>query len=450
MKKRKLSAIFLAGALATGCLAGSAYGKDREADILLETTPDLSVLDGKVLSLEAQSMGSADHYENNLDFAVIVKEDSVEMGAESFQQKLQYQTYYKEDNPKLYLPNEVIIHEDVYILSEIGAPLVISREEVTPKKLSYESEVFTGDGAEYEPDTVITGEDGKPYHLILKELKEQTAQERTEYKETSVTYSSVEAGVEIPDQKKLEFEDMDTKQTVTAVLDLKSQETIREYWSDDFVFNITVTRYDADVFTLNGVEVPKGADLTDYADEFLKYLRLDEDFYQIKEISWDGEPYERNGYLVRNAIGTGRKYVRDIRAAYGGQVTLPSIVGKAWRCTYEEEIPAEEQMLLTMAVQATYTKKDVVAEAEKPINQRIFDKLFGVITATYKAVVAACQEHPMISSVLLVVLAAFLAFFISRKKRNACVYDPIIRCVYKKRNKEKCKMCVNYRKRQQV
>lgn len=450
MKKRKMSAILLAGTLAAGCLAGPAYGKDRKFDIILETTPDISTLNGQVLSLEAESTASSDNHEDMFHFAVSIEEDMVEIGAESFEQKLQYQTFRKEDSPKLYLPNEVVIHGEVYVLSDTGTPLVISREERMPKRLSYESEVFIGDGAEYEPDASITGEDGKSYHLVFKERKEQTAQERTEYKETSVTYSAVEAGVEIPDQKMLEFEDMDTKQTVTAALDLKSKETIREYWSDDFVFNITVTGYDADVFTLNGVEVPKGANLTDYADEFLKYLRLDESFYQIEEISWDGESYERDGYLVRNAIGTGRKYVQDIRAAYDGQVTLPAIVGNTWIGTYEEEIPAEEQMLITMAVQATYTRKAVVAEAAKPMNQKVLNKLFGVITAAYRAVVAAFMEHPVMSSVLLVVLAAFLTFFISRKKRNICIYDPLIRCSYKKRNKEKCKMCVNYRKRQQV
>ena len=153
---------------------------------------------------------------------------------------------------------------------------------------------------------------------------------------------------------------------------------------------------------------------------------------------------------MRNAIGTGRKYVQDIRAAYDGQVTLPVIVGNTWIGIYEEEIPAEEQMLITMAVQATYTRKAVVAEAATPMNQKVLNKLFGVITAAYRAVAAAFMEHPVMSSVLLVVLAAFLTFFISRKKRNICIYDPLIRCPYKKRNKEKCKMCVNYRKRQQV
>lgn len=445
MKKYKLFAILLAGTLTLGCPAGPAFGSMISSDVILETTPDTSALEGKILLENAKTEG-----ENREEgFMAQVDTTEIEPGIKEFSKKVIYRTYDKEEDPKVHMPAELEVNGDTYVISEAERPLYVSLELIIPRQTSYESEVFTGDGTDREPDASWTDENGVAYRLVSKELKEQTAQERTEYKEVPVTFTAVESGVQIPDQKVTEINDLDTGQTVQATMQLKDKTVIREYWRDDFVFPITITGYDADVFVLNGIEIPRDADLTAYADSFLQYLKLDEDSYRVANIVWDGEPYEKDGVLMRNAVGRGSKFVKDIEATYSGEVKLPAIVGKSWHCVYEEDIPADRQTIYTMTATVTYQLGNV-AVTEKSFMQKVYDKVVGVITAVYEAVMETFQEHPVISSIPLVLLAAMLALFIARKWRNRCVYHSEIKCPYRKRNKETCKTCVHYRQRNQV
>lgn len=445
MKKYKLLTILLTGYLILGCLAGQAFGSTVTKDIMLETIPDTSALDDKIFFMDTRK----ENKDREKDFIAHVDVSEIDPGTKEFRKKIVYRTYEKTDVPAAHMPGELEANGDTYVLLETEQPLYISQEAVIPRQTSYESEVFAGDGTDREPDELWTDKDGVVYHLISKELKEQKAQERTEYKELPVTFTAVESGVEIPDQKDMEIEDLDTMQTVHAMLQLKDKTIIREYWSDDFIFPITITGYDADIFSLNGVEIPRTADLTAYADEFLRYLKLDENSYRISSIEWDGDPYEKEGVLMRNAIGKGSKYVRDIDATYSGEVKLPAIVGKSWYCVYEEEIPVNHKMIYTMTATAIYQLKNSVV-TEKNFFQKAYDKAIGVITAAYEAVVEAFEEHPIISAIPLVLLAAMIAFLITKKYRNRCIYHSKIKCPYRKHDKNTCKTCVHYHKRNQI
>lgn len=440
--------VLMAGAFLMGCMATSAYGSVQEKEIIVETLPDLSVLDGQLLaSPKEDSQTKEQRPEIGMEE---INTDDVEAGAEAFEKKVVYTTYDKGGDPFTALKECFILHGDTYKLKDTGQASLIRETEVIPRQFSYESEVFTGDGSEQEPEKTMTGEDGKTYYLAKKELKEQTAKERTEYKEVAVTYTAVEAGVQIPDAKESEFEDTDTGQAVNAVLDLKSQEITGEYWEDNFTFPITVTGYDADTFELNGKRIPKDADLADYGEEFLEYLKLDREAYEITSVIWNGEPYMESGIVMRNATASGRKWVKDIRAVYGGEVKMPAIVGKVWECLYEEEIPEHEKHLYTMAVTARYEREELSAKTVKSFPMRLWEGFVGMITAVYEAVVTAIKEHPVISAIPLVLTAAFLTLVLAKRIRNACVYDETVTCPYRKHTAETCRACVNYCKRNQV
>lgn len=428
-----------------GCPAGPAFGSAVSTDIILETTPDTSALEGGFILENAGTEGR----NRKEGFIAQVDVTEIEPGIEEFSKKVIYRTYDKEEDPKAHMLAELEVNGDTYVISEVEHPLYVSQEVVIPKQTFYESEVFMGDGADRKPDELWTDEEGVAYRLISKELKEQTAQERKEYKEVPITFTAIESGVQIPDQRVTEIDDLDTRQTVQATLQLKDKTVIREYWRDDFVFPITITGYDADVFILNGIEIPRDSDLTAYADAFLRYLKLDGDSYRVSSIDWDGEPYEKDGVLMRNAVGRGSKFVKDIEATYYGEVKLPAIVGKSWHCVYEENIPIDRQTIYTMTATATYQLGNM-AVTEKSFIQKAYDKAIGVITAVYEAVMEAFQEHPVISSIPLVLLAAMIALFITKKWRNRCVYHSGIKCPYRKRNKETCKTCVHYHQRNQV
>ena len=441
-------AAVVACVLMWGPVTTSAYGNVPEKEILVETLPDLSALDGQILGSPKEDT-IPDDERPEIGMADMETED-VEAGTEAFEKKVLYTTYDKDSDPFQSLKDSFVIHGDTYQLRSVGQASLVREAAVVPRQFSYESEIFTGDGREQEPERTIVGEDGKTYSLAEKELKEQEAKERTEYKEVAVTYTAVEAGVQIPEVKESEFEDMDTGQRVSALLDLRTQEITKEYWEENFTFPVTVTGYDADLFVLNGKQIPKDADLAGYGEDFLEYLKLDGDAYEINSITWNGEPYTQNVMVMRNATASGRKWVKDIRAIYGGEVNLPAIVGKAWECIYEEEIPEKERILYTMAVTARYEREDVSAKKVKSLPERLWEGFVGTITAVYEAIAAAFEEHPVISSLPLVLTAAFLVFILTKRIRNTCVYDEKATCPYRKLEIETCKGCVNYCKRNQV
>lgn len=441
MNKRKTLAILLAGTLILGCQAGLAFASANSTGAPQETAVEESETN------ESTTEPAAEEVTARLKKTTVKTED-VKLGANQFEQKLTYQTYDQNENAEDYLPATVVANGETYVLSATKNISLVSKEEVIPSTISYESEVFVGNETEHEPAASMIGADGKRYTLVSKTLNEQEAEERTEYKAVKMTYKGVEAGVQIPDKKESEFEDVDTKQTVKAVLELKDTKMLSERWEDEFSFPITITGYDADVFVLNNREIPKTEDLTLYADDFLAYLKLDPNSYRIDSISWDGEAYiGEDGTMMRNAHGTGSKKVRDLEATYGGEVNMPAVAGKSWSCVYEEEIPETESIIYTMAVTVTYEKEGSAAAIEE---QGILEKIVGFITATYEAVVEAIREHPVTAAMFLVLLAGALTLLLTKKIKNRCVYDKNIKCPYHKHTSETCKTCVNYRNRNQV
>lgn len=461
----------LTGALIAGCQSGTVFaseiGQKSLADTLPAITADTPVVTAATEEsndetgldpAEANESGVSKNSENESDGAfspasrlanngmASIRTDSVEAGANDFTIKVTYQTYDPDDDVMSHLPETVEANGETYRIADAKQPLQVSTENVEPKTVAYESEVFTGNESEHEPDEEIEYEDGLKYKLKSKTLNEQTTKERSEYKETVVSYKGVEAGVSVQDTKTVDINDTDTGKTVKAPLKLLDQKVTKEYWDDSFQFEITITGYDADILVLNGKEIPSDSDLMDYRDDLLAILHLDPNSYRIDKI--DLQPVEGNSD-VRKAIAYGSKYVRNIDATYGGNVTLPSITGKTWNCVYEEEIPENESVIYTMSSTVSFVKGDGTAET-KSLLQRIGEAIIGFITAAYEAAVAAFEEHPIITSIPIVLVAAFLVLLITRKVRNRCIYNDAIKCPYKKHNKAICKSCPNYRQRNTV
>ena len=454
--KNRTCAVILAGTLIAGCQTGTAWAD--MAETLPMTGTEKAVVMETAAVMETDSAGETTKESGNtttentaltrLENSGIaaVKTDSVEAGSDQFTVKVTYQTYDPEEDAAVHLPETVEANGETYHVLEWKTPLVVSKEAAQPRTMSYESEVFTGDETEHEPEQEVTGEDGLTYVLTSKTLNTQTTKERSEYKESTVSYKGVEAGVQIQDKKEIEFQDTDTNQTVKATLDLINQTTTKEYWDDTFQFDIAIHGYDADVLVLNGKEIPKDSNLMDYKDDLLAILHLDPSAYRINSI--DLQPVEGNSD-VRTATAYGSKLVKNIDAVYGGTVTLPAISGKTWNCVYEEKIPDAEQTIYTMTTTVSYEKGDGTAQS-KSLFERVRDAVVGFITAAYQAAVAAFEEHPVITSIPVILIAAFIAFFITRKVRNRCIYNGEMKCLYKKHNKSICKSCPHYRQRNKV
>lgn len=476
MRRSKVYALLLAGTLVSGCLAGPAYADPRsmanivsaetasvdEAKIETEAT---QVEQAETETQDASTSDQADAAAPSTDTAedantlyadevkegaVPLKDADVEAGARTFSKRVLYTTYDQETDPKKYLSEEVTLNGDRYTLKAVGTPVQVKIETAVKRTLTHESEVFTGDGSDHEPEETVTDDAGRVYVLTSKELQTQTAEERSEEKESVVEYSGVEAGVQLPQKTNIDFTDVDTNQKVSATLDLKNEKVTKEYWVDTFEFPVTITGYDADVFELNGKEIPKDADLTNYASDFLEYLKLDPNSYKISKITWDGEPYvNAQGQMSRNARGYGSKYVKDISATYGGTVTLPAITGNKWVSVYTEDIPDDQLTVYTMAVDTDYEMPEIQT-AQVETSQGFLASLVGYISAAYQALIQSFKEHPVATTVPFVLIAGLLAFLITRRVRNRCVYDKSMKCIYRKHQKATCQSCVHYRKRTKI
>lgn len=202
--------------------------------------------------------------------------------------------------------------------------------------LTVDSPAFVGSSKEYAPlETVIKEE--KKYYLTNSEILDIFTEEKTEYSESSILYEGVEYIDRMPETAWVQITNEDLKLKQTVELPVVSQVEERSYWDYNFTFPIEVSGYQEDTYLLGDREIPNGAPLTDYGVEFLKYLNLPEDYYQITSIVWTGEPVERNGDMVRNAQAQGKKLVKNIRAVYGGEVTVPSVQAQIYRGIYEED-----------------------------------------------------------------------------------------------------------------
>lgn len=371
--------------------------------------------------------------------------ENVTPGAESFSvNNILYQTYDESDDAKQHLTS-VTIGDAVYNVANVSEPKRVRKDTIAPDHINYTSEVWNGDGEAQKPADTMKG-NGVSYHLENLYKEESKSQERTEVKNATVKYTGVEDSVSIPKKKAITFTDTDTKQEVTAMLPLKSNEVTNTYWDDNFQFDITISGYNANTYMLGEMEIPASADLLSYKDQFIKILALNPEKYEITSIDWNGNSYEEDGLVKRKAVGKGRKLVQDIEAVYEGEVTLPESIGYVWTAEYTEDIPDGKDVVYTMAVDAEY-KLATAATDKTSLFDKIMGAVIGFISAAYTALAASFKEHPVFTSIPFVLVAVLIAFLITRKVRHRCIYNGKVKCPYDKRTKETCKSCPHFYKR---
>lgn len=238
-----------------------------------------------------------------------------------------------------------------------------NREEQT-EELIYESPVFIGDGEAYRPAPEMEKE-GKRYHLVSSELQKAVKEGRSKLVSSWISFA-LEGEWEPPEKAEILVADevAGTKKEYTVPI-LEVREKSRE-WSDDFSFSVTVSGYGSEIFRLGDMEISGETPLDQYGPELLLYLGLPAEYYQVEEVEWLGEPYEKEGVLCRDAQARGRKLMRNMEVRYGGQVELPPAEGLKYYCVYREILEVEESGEETEAApkeeRATQNTERVVQE----------------------------------------------------------------------------------------
>ena len=217
-----------------------------------------------------------------------------------------------------------------------GAESLPYRTEETPtaETLTLEGPVFTDAGQAQELKEILE-RDGKQYRLVSRRIRQVSQGGTMTYASVTVPYV-LEGRQEPPETARVTLTDEQTGQEYEREIPKLETEETSAQWTGGFQFLITVSGYDADVFQLGNVEIPKDAELSSYGTEFLEYLGLPEECYRVENVEWSGETYEKEGILCRDARATGEKLVRNVEVRYGGQVKTPEVKGKQYIGLYEE------------------------------------------------------------------------------------------------------------------
>ena len=308
--------------------------------------------------------------------------------------KKDYRTFVKEEDGRSQFKDT---YEKDGIIYRLKSVQIDNVEEVYPGDIiTYDSDPFVGDPEIYAPKEEIEKE-GKKYRLITSKLTKIVTEETTEYSEAPIIYKGVEYIDSLPEAAAVKVINEDLKQEIQVKLPAVDYKESNTYWDYNFSFPITVTGYDSDSYMLGETEISNNSPLIDHANEFLSYLNLPSQYYEITKIEWDGEPVLKAGEMTRNATASGRKLVKDINGVYGGDVTFPSIEANVYHGTYIDE-KAENQ------TEKIIYKKEATATYERDGRKGFWDFLKWLLS------------NPITLAILLFLLLIAIVLMIFAKK----------------------------------
>lgn len=284
------------------------------------------------------------------------------------------------------------------------------------EEIRYTSPVYTNGEIAKEPPDILE-QAGKWYRLISKKLKSAEKEGILTYVSTRIPYE-LEGNTEPPSSAIVTLNSPENGSNYERELNRLEVEEKTEEWVDDFFFQITVEQYDADTFFLDDVEIPKDADFLEYQEAFLDHLGLPQDCYRISRVEWDGETYEKDGIVYRDAVAYGDKKIRHVEVLYGGQIRTPNVPGKQYEAVYREIVLEMETKPADMVEETTEAKKQeailyesetepiVLQEKAKSPGERLMQWVKEHVTVT------------MISGTFILGLIGWIGLLLSKKERD--------------------------------
>ena len=187
---------------------------------------------------------------------------------------------------------------------------------------------------EAEEPALILEQENTKYQLVSRTLSEAVIEGVQTYVSASIPYE-LEGQQCPPETTVITLYDERTNSKYQRMLSfLEIKETDR-LWEETFSFPITVSGYDSAYYQLGSMLVAKEKNLIDYSDQILESMGLSKDYYSVKTITWSGEPYEKDGEIVRDALAEGEKLIRRVDVKYGGEIKTPDTVGYQYVSIYE-------------------------------------------------------------------------------------------------------------------
>lgn len=329
--------------------------------------------------------------------------------------RYQEKTYLSDtDDPQKQKPEfeEMLYGEDenTYVLSGIKYETLSKKKNPDPSenlKITT-SAPFTDTEENHIPEQEIR-EEQTVWYLKSYEVKEIQLDAREEPVSDTVVYRDIPVNSQIPEMATLEVTDSVTGDTHQIQVPLAEKHYGKEKWIGGFMFPITVSNYDANVFELNGKEIQlsETEPLKGYEKDLLDLIGVSDSDYRITQIVWNGEAYEENGVLCRKLTASGEMRVTDCHAVYTGVANLPAVSAKEIQAVYTDRQPAtsseaqEGTYTYTIKATATYT-----LDSEMLTKKSFFDHLIEFIS------------NPVVMAVLLLLLFAVLVLWIVRRRKD--------------------------------
>lgn len=166
-----------------------------------------------------------------------------------------------------------------------------------------------------------------------------------------IVYEEVEQTDSLPEETDIMVTDQRYGTEYVRRFPILNAEFYNWRWIGGFELPIIVEEADAEVYELNGIQIPAHEDkpFQGYEDELLNLAQVNPEYYRVQEVSWTGPPWiDDNGKVYREALAVGEKYVADCKAVYGGTAVIEPVKGTAWQAVYrlapqETEEPKEER-----------------------------------------------------------------------------------------------------------
>lgn len=211
-----------------------------------------------------------------------------------------------------------------------------------------------------EGRTWIIQEQGEEVLLLA-----DTVNYENDYKKQKVTvtetkdlgFHDLEDVFNVEDYYKTTYTDPDTKEEIPVELELKKMTWGEPVWKPGYTYPMKVKGYGALEYDFDGQTI-KEDDITNSGKLVLNSLGLSSKTNRIDSITWQGQPYTKNGIRYRNAIAKGSRMGRNYTAVYEKEIEVKKADGYKAKVIYKGTIKKNTGIVLyTVKAKATYINK---------------------------------------------------------------------------------------------
>ena len=225
--------------------------------------------------------------------------------------------------------------------------LVEGSIELKETKLPEETTTVTYEGLEEKdvdaPQTIQ--KDGKNFNLTNTEYQETVTPRGQQDIEATTSFGIQTVEPQIPQTKQVTFQRADTGERESISLPLVNTRITTPWAWREESRTITLSGYGSAYYTLNGAVISPSVDggFTGQENTVRQAMGLPEGQYRVLSLSWVGEPYEKDGLMMRDATVQMEKYCAEFTAYYAASIQLDDEIRYTATLTYTANNPEDAE-----------------------------------------------------------------------------------------------------------